>query len=202
MANEPSATGAPSARKPAVRTSGVAWSTLCLLGVAVLTSSFVHAQPMPDTQRIIEALTPAPSPSKPTTRSVRNLVVRDRSAAAPARAAAGAQASIDLTIEFDFGSAAVREQSRPLLDRLAEALQSPALQRSQFLIEGHTDAIGSADRNLKLSEERAEEVKRILVVSGVMPSRVTTAGRGATQPANAADPNASENRRVRIVNVQ
>lgn len=198
MVNDRSATEIASAAGPARGLLRVAWTVLCLLGAAVLTNAPVRAQPLPDTQQIIEALTPASLPSRPTTRSVRNLVVREKSAAAPA----SPPASIDLTIQFDFGSAAVREQSRPLLDRLADALQSPALQRSRFLIEGHTDAIGSADRNLKLSEDRAEEVKRILVVSGVMPSRVTTAGRGATQPTNAADPNASENRRVRIVNVQ
>lgn len=161
----------------------------------LLAASPSGAQTVPETKQIIEALKPSPS------RGLRNLVARDKSTD-PRVSAPAEPPSIDLTIEFGFASASVRAESRPLLEHLAEALQSPELQRSKFLIEGHTDAVGSAASNLKLSVDRAEEVRRILVVSGVMPSRITTAGRGATQPANAADPNAGENRRVRIVNLQ
>jgi len=154
-----------------------------------------RAQTPPDTRQIIEALKPSPS------RSMRNLVAHDKPVAA-VPAPAQALASIDLTIEFDFDSSSIREESRPLLSNLAAALQSPELQRSRFLIEGHTDAVGPPEHNMRLSIERAEEVRRFLIAAGVMRLRITTAGRGSSQPANAADPNASENRRVRIVNLQ
>ena len=170
---------------------------LTLMVAAMLAASLGHAQQVPSTQQIIEALKPSPS------RSLRNLVVRDRPAeagtAGTAAAPAAAPAAIDLTIEFDFASSRIRAENRPLLANLVAALQSPQLQHSRFLVEGHTDAVGSAPRNLKLSVERAEEVRRFLVTSGVTSERVTAAGRGATMPANEHDPNADENRRVRIV---
>jgi outer membrane protein OmpA-like peptidoglycan-associated protein len=168
---------------------------LWLCSALVLTASPGRAQLLPDTEQIVEALKPSPS------RSMRNLVARDKPSD-PVVTRADAPASIELTIQFDFDSSSVREESRPLLARLAAALVSPALRSSRFLIEGHTDAVGPPDHNLKLSIDRAEAVRRYLVASGVTSSRVTAVGRGATQPANPTDPEASENRRVRIVNLE
>ncbi|MDH5539154.1 MAG: OmpA family protein [Rhizobacter sp.] len=204
MASDRSAVCAAPVRRRDARSRGALRCSLWLLGAAALMPTAVHAQPLPDTRQIIEALKRSPSPSQTQTqtRGLRNLVVREKSPNPVAAVTTVPPASIDLTIQFDFGSAATREESRPLLESLADALQSPELQGSRFLIEGHTDAVGSAAHNLKLSIDRADEVRRILVVSGVMPSRITTAGRGSEQPANAADPKAGENRRVRIVNLE
>jgi outer membrane protein OmpA-like peptidoglycan-associated protein len=172
----------------------IGW-TLCLHSAMALAASPGGAQPPPDTEQIVEALKPSPS------RSTRNLVARDRPVG-PGVARADAPGSIELTIQFDFDSSSIREESRPLLARLAAALMSPELRSSRFLIEGHTDAVGAPGHNMKLSIGRAEEIMRFLVAYGVTPSRVAAVGRGATQPANPADPEASENRRVRIVNLQ
>jgi outer membrane protein OmpA-like peptidoglycan-associated protein len=168
---------------------------LCLSGAMLLTAASAQAQQHPDTRQIIEALKPSPS------RSLRNLVAREKPAD-PAVVADQPPASIDLTIEFDFNSSGIRAESRPLLVDLAMALKSPELRRSRFLIEGHTDAVGRPDHNLKLSLDRAEAVRRFLLATGVTSTQVDVAGRGSTQPANPADPDASENRRVRIVNLQ
>lgn len=200
------------------------WPPL-LMATLLLAAAPGRAQHSPDTQQIIEALKPSP------TRSLRNLVARERPAesgadaasvaaqdsappmskgwsgqalaAAPASpAGAGAAPGIDLTIQFDFASSRIRAESLPLLANLAAALQSPELHSSRFLVEGHTDAVGSAAHNLKLSIHRAEEVRRFLVNGGVAGERVIAAGRGATNPVNAVDPNAGENRRVRVVTLQ
>lgn len=174
----------------------------------------------PDAQQIIDALKPqAPAPR---TRSLRNLVVREKSesqpqaASAAASGVASAQAvtlrpeplpepepppSLSMAIQFDFDSARLRPQGESALDRLAAALKSPELAASRFLVEGHTDAKGSAAYNLRLSQSRAAEVRRYLVAQGVPPDRVESVGRGSQEPVNAANPYAAENRRVRIVNI-
>ena len=109
--------------------------------------------------------------------------------------------SLSLHIQFDFNSASIRPESQQALLNLALALQSPELQASSFAVEGHTDAKGSADYNLRLSEQRAQAVKAFLGQQGVPAARLSASGKGASQLANAAHPFAAENRRVRIVNL-
>ena len=54
-------------------------------------------------------------------------------------------------------------------------------------VKGHTDSIGNADYNKKLSEQRAEAVKSALLVEGVAHERITTIGYGATFPVASND---------------
>lgn len=178
-----------------------------------------------DTQKMIEALMPT------ATRSLRNLVVRQKvepvagaapaapatqaasapgaanppavaPAPSPARAPDSSAPSLALSIQFEPNSSRVRAESGSLLGSLVAALQSPELKASRFIIEGHADARGAAQRNLRLSQERAEEVRLYLVALGVHPSRLRAVGRGNSQPVNSSDPSAPENRRVRVVTVE
>ena len=110
--------------------------------------------------------------------------------------------SLALSIQFEPNSSRVRAESGSLLGSLVAALQSPELKASRFIIEGHADARGAAQRNLRLSQERAEEVRLYLVALGVHPSRLRAVGRGNSQPVNSSDPAAPENRRVRVVTVE
>ncbi len=72
-----------------------------------------------------------------------------------------------------------------------------------FLINGHTDAKGSAEYNQDLSEWRAEAVKHLLVQQfGLPPTTLIAVGYGKTQLKNAAYPFAGEKRRVQIVNTE
>ena len=140
---------------------------------------------------------------QPRTRSMRNLVVVPRQGpqddAVPAVPAAAP--SLSLSIAFDFDSAQVRPESRKVLQNLAQALQSPELVSSRFALEGHTDARGGAEYNLRLSQRRADAVRDVLASYGVQPQRLAPTGKGAAEPVNPQDPNAAENRRVRIVNL-
>jgi outer membrane protein OmpA-like peptidoglycan-associated protein len=166
----------------------------------------------PATSQMIEALKPG------LTRSARNLVVRQKvdepavaasappeappvapAAVAAAAAAAEPLPSLSLAIQFELNSARVRPESGPLLGNLVAALQSPDLKANRFLIEGHTDASGSAGANQKLSQERAEEVRLYLVALGVHPSRLRAVGKGSSDLADPLNPLASLNRRVRVV---
>jgi outer membrane protein OmpA-like peptidoglycan-associated protein len=159
---------------------------------------------VPSPEQIVEQLKTAPQ-----TRSLRNLKVTPVPAAqangAPASSAEELQSapprpSLSLNIQFDFDSARIRPESLVVLGNLAAALASPALQASPFLIEGHTDAKGAADYNRKLSAQRAQAVKDLLVAKGIAARRLESVGKGSSEPANAAAPLAAENRRVKIVN--
>jgi outer membrane protein OmpA-like peptidoglycan-associated protein len=181
--------------------------------------ALAQAGSTPATGDMIEALKPGLS------RSARNLVVRqkpDESAAAPAPAPAPAPASaaaaaspaaaataataaaepppsLSLAIQFEVNSARVRAESGALLGNLVAAMLSPELKGNRFLIEGHTDASGSAAQNQRLSQERAEEVRLYLVALGVHPARLRAVGRGSSDLADPLNPQAANNRRVRVV---
>jgi OmpA-OmpF porin, OOP family len=132
-------------------------------------------------------------------------MVRDKPAAGatPAPAAkAAAPASASLMITFETGSARLTQLSRKILDSVAQALNSEKLAKFKFSIEGHADPTGLADRNLRLSEERAVAVSQYLTSAhNVEAARLNAIGKGSAELLNQAHPTAPENRRVRIVNV-
>jgi outer membrane protein OmpA-like peptidoglycan-associated protein len=83
-------------------------------------------------------------------------------------------------IRFQASSAILRGSSTPLLERLAEfAHDCPA---TRIRITGHTDAVGNADFNQRLSEERAATVAEYLSARGVAPQRLVVRGAGASEP--------------------
>ncbi len=84
-------------------------------------------------------------------------------------------------INFDFGSWELDEEAYRNLDRLARAIQRVLDKRTDevFLIEGHTDAVGSDVDNLSLSDRRAESVAVALTETfGIPPENLTTQGYG------------------------
>jgi outer membrane protein OmpA-like peptidoglycan-associated protein len=176
-----------------------------LLAGLALASGLAGAQDAPSTEQMIEQLRP------PRTRSLRNLAVEPapeagRPGAGPVAAAStvavpDGRPSLSLQIQFGFDSAEVQAPSRAALRNLARALQSPDLAGSRFAIEGHTDAKGRPDYNLRLSQRRAEAVRDVLAGQGVDGTRLVAAGKGSSEPADAKDPYAPVNRRVRVVNL-
>lgn len=103
--------------------------------------------------------------------------------------------AIDFEIQFKLGSAELSPVSEKTLNEIAKIL-AMAPDRCVF-VEGHTDASGNADRNLRLSRDRANSVVQYIVgKAGVLRSRLITAGKGSTEPAKGLDPRDSRNRRV------
>ncbi len=90
--------------------------------------------------------------------------------------------SIDIqSINFAFGSAEVAPSQYGKVKNIADALNAVLRRnrRAQILIEGHTDAVGSAASNQVLSERRAESLKRVLVREFGVPARaMETVGYG------------------------
>jgi outer membrane protein OmpA-like peptidoglycan-associated protein len=103
-------------------------------------------------------------------------------------------------IQFDTGQATITPASSSVLAPVGELLKDdPAL---RLEIQGHTDNVGGAAANLRLSQERAAAVKAYLVQNfGIAADRLTTAGFGDTKPVadNASDAGRAQNRRVELV---
>lgn len=110
---------------------------------------------------------------------------------------------IDLEIQFDYNSSEISKASTGSVQALGKALSDPGLRGSTFVVAGHTDAIGSEAFNQKLSERRADAIKRYLVEKfGIDGSNLVTVGYGKTRLKNPARPNDAINRRVQVVNME
>ncbi len=101
-------------------------------------------------------------------------------------------------IHFEFDKAIIKPESYPILDSIARWL----LSNPSMIVEiaGHTDNIGSAEYNLKLSQRRAEAVRQYLINKGVPPERIYARGYGETQPIadNSTEEGRAKNRRVEL----
>ncbi len=99
-------------------------------------------------------------------------------------------------LNFEVGKAEIKKDSLPYLDKLAETL----LKAKNWILEiqGHTDDKGSDDYNMKLSQSRADSVKKYLVSKGIVADTITAKGFGEKNPiiANDSDSNREKNRRV------
>jgi OOP family OmpA-OmpF porin len=81
---------------------------------------------------------------------------------------------------FDFDKSELRPQGKAMLDDLANTLGGATYE--VILAIGHTDRLGSAQYNQKLSLKRAESVKQYLVAKGIAPNRIYAEGKGKAQP--------------------
>ncbi len=103
--------------------------------------------------------------------------------------------AVDFEIQFKVNSADLSPSSEGTLRQIAKILALTP-DRCVF-VEGHTDASGNSDLNLKLSRERANSVVRFIVgKAGVLRSRLITFGKGSTEPLKGLDPRDPKNRRV------
>ncbi len=108
-------------------------------------------------------------------------------------------------IYFDTGKATIKPESYPILDRVAEFLK--ANPKAIVEIQGHTDSVGSASYNMRLSQARAEAVRNYLITyHHIDPSRLIAKGYGETMPIadNTTREGRAMNRRVefKILSVQ
>lgn len=103
--------------------------------------------------------------------------------------------AFDLVVKFKYNSDVLEPEAKLNLDEFAKALKNPQLAKSSFLVEGHTDAAGTPNYNLDLSERRAKSVVDYLNAQGIDTSRLLARGYGQTKPL-VADRFSGENRRV------
>jgi outer membrane protein OmpA-like peptidoglycan-associated protein len=132
----------------------------------------------------------------------------DQQAAAPAdapKAVGGGDCSavtpdaravpVDFAIQFKLGSAEVAPASEQTLREIAKILSLNP--ERCVLVEGHTDAIGNAERNMELSRDRAGSVVKFIVEkAGIDRSRLVPIGKGSSDPVKNLNPRDPKNRRV------
>jgi len=97
---------------------------------------------------------------------------------------------------FDFDKSVVKPQGQSALLNLVKRL-NPG---DELIVTGHTDSVGTDAYNMKLSQRRADAVKRQLIAFGLAASRIETRAMGESQPiaSNATDEGRQLNRRVEI----
>ena len=108
------------------------------------------------------------------------------------------------TVRFGFGESFLREEEVQSLDRIAELMEKilAAHPREVFMIEGHTDAVGSDASNQALSLERARAVKEALTTYFVIPpANLKPVGFGERYLKIPTPDAEQENRRVSIARI-
>lgn len=96
---------------------------------------------------------------------------------------------------FDFDSADLRRDAEPALYSLLDVV---AATPGHVTVIGHTDDVGDAEENLALSNRRAASVAAWLSWAGIDPTRISTVGKGETEPVDlgSSDGSRAANRRV------
>ncbi|MEZ4241249.1 MAG: OmpA family protein [Myxococcota bacterium] len=104
----------------------------------------------------------------------------------------------NVTVNFDFDQAGLRNDAKSTLDGNMSCFQSLT---GQIAIEGHADERGTVDYNLALGQRRADTVKRYLVNSGVATGRISTTTYGEERPVDRGHTEVAwaRNRRAEII---
>lgn len=147
---------------------------------------------------------PAPTPAQPSAPASPAAPASPSSPAAPARAARPAPASVRQAVViqadalFDFDKSVLRPDGRKSIDDAIGKLRGVDLE--MVIATGHTDSVGTDAYNQRLSERRAAAVKDYLVSKGIPASKITTIGKGESQPVatNKTAEGRQKNRRVDI----
>jgi len=145
--------------------------------------------------------TPAPTPA-PEPAPAPPPAAAPAAAPAPAPAAAVAPSSEKVTFEadtfFDFDKFTLKPAGKARLEDLVSKLAGTDIE--VVVATGHTDSVGTASYNQKLSMRRANAVKAFLVSKGIPADRVFTEGKGESKPvaSNKTSEGRAKNRRVEV----
>ena len=167
-------------------------------------------KPKQDTHRtrgigMAPAAAPAPipgAPPAPAAKPCQAIAVARSRGIAPV--AAPVSDSVAMKVEFPSNSADLTPDAKKSLDALGKALTSSDLSAFCFVVEGHTDGVGSDGLNLKLSERRAQSVVHYLAEHfKIDEGRLQAVGYGKRKPIadNDTEEGRQKNRRVQVANV-
>jgi OOP family OmpA-OmpF porin len=128
------------------------------------------APPLPAAPvRVAEAPKPAPPPPPPPPPP-------------PAPTPQVQKITLDSNVLFDFDKATLKPEGKAAIDSQVVGKLAQIQKLEVVLVLGHTDRLGSAAHNQKLSKERADAVRDYLVIKGVDRSKIETVGMGEKQP--------------------
>lgn len=109
----------------------------------------------------------------------------------------GGQIYITKNIQFRSGSAKIQAVSNPILNDVAKIIREHS-EISKVIVHGHTDNRGSRKYNTRLSQRRAESVRKYLTRQGIKPTLFEAIGHGPDEPIadNGTQEGRAANRRV------
>jgi len=160
-------------------------------GACVQSSGINHPDCMP---KKVEPPKPAPVPVAPAP------VVAPKPVEAPKPAPQPVKVAITIQAEalFDFDKSVLKPDGKKSIDDAIVKMKQVDVE--MVIATGHTDSIGTDAYNQKLSERRATTVKEYMVSQGIPAAKITTLGKGETQPVatNKTSEGRAKNRRVDI----
>ncbi len=158
-------------------------------GACVQTSGIDHPDCMP---KKVEPPKPPPAPPAP--------VVVPKPVEAPKPAPQPVKVAITIQAEalFDFDKSVLKAEGKKSIDDAIVKMKQVDVE--MVIATGHTDSVGTDAYNQKLSERRATTVKEYMVSQGIAAAKITTLGKGETQPvaSNKTADGRAKNRRVDI----
>jgi len=164
-------------------------------GACVVTSG----QVLPECAGVKAPAAPAPAaPAKPAAPAAPAAPATPAAPARPAPASVRQSVVIQADALFDFDKSVLRPDGKKSIDDALAKISGVDLE--MVIATGHTDSIGTDAYNQRLSERRAQAVKDYLVSKGIPASKVTTIGKGESQPVatNKTKEGRQKNRRVDI----
>jgi outer membrane protein OmpA-like peptidoglycan-associated protein len=146
-----------------------------------------------------EASRAAPETGKVAPRRIPDQVKMPDEVKTPMGTASRAKTIDNADLMYQTGSANLLPESRKQLEHLADQLK--ASPDAHMKVSGYTDDVGDANRNLELSQKRADNVRAYLVREGVASDRVTAKGYGEADPVadNSTVQGRAKNRRVIVI---
>lgn len=167
-------------------------------GACVVTSGIVHPE-CAGTKAPAKPAAPAPAaPAAPAKPAAPTAPAAPAAPAKPAPASVKQAVVIQADALFDFDKSVLRPDGRKSIDDALAKVRGVDLE--MVIATGHTDSVGTDAYNQRLSERRAAAVKEYLVSKGVPASKITTIGKGESQPVatNKTAEGRQKNRRVDI----
>jgi OOP family OmpA-OmpF porin len=104
-----------------------------------------------------------------------------------------------LDIHFKLNSSEVAAESRAVIRKFVSAVNNTHF--TKIVVEGYTDSTGGYEKNMILSQRRADSVKDIMIQYGVDSSRIRAVGKGELSPISPNDTEIgrAENRRIEVI---
>lgn len=180
--------------QPKISRLAIAAAALAFLGAPA------SAQGFQDSQTIIQQL--MPQNTGPLVRSMNSVAKRGINIQGQLPPAVDLP-KVNVTVNFELGSARLTQDGMLALRSVAKALLHPSLENMTFQIAGHTDGRGDATMNQNLSERRAKAVVDFLSIHfEVPPGKLIPIGYGFSRPMDPTNLLNPLNRRVEIINLQ
>ena len=164
-------------------------------GACVVTSG----QVLPECAGVRAPARPAPAePARPSTPSAPAAPSKPAEPARPAPSSVRQSVVIQADALFDFDKSVLRPDGKKSIDDALAKIRGTDVE--MVIATGHTDSVGTEQYNQRLSERRAQAVKDYLVSKGIPASKITTIGKGESQPVatNKTKEGRQKNRRVDI----